>query len=237
MAQEAWRVAKQRVLHTCHHLVFKDLKALSFTGFFCTCADGVRRKIFPALHSYIADTPEHTKLACVMGWPAACYCCKMPRGDHTLDDLVRGRAWEFRTTAEVEDLQAQADAAGGAAARQNPADGLARLRAATKFCDSHGIRWGPTVLRRAGAERPAAVWHTRRTAALTFVLLLPFPQRLAPKRRPPRQPLPWPAPGPAPPRGQRRVAHAHRRLLRAPEERVPAQAHEAPPRGRRQPGR
>lgn len=142
-------MTKQRILAQCHDIVFRGLKKASFTGFTCECADGKTRKVFPALHSYIADTPEHHKLACVLNWPAGCYCCKMPRAaaDRTLGDLTRGGVWALRTTAELEELQRQADAAGDAAARRNPGDPQARLKAATKFCDDKGIRWGPTVLR------------------------------------------------------------------------------------------
>lgn len=143
-------MTKQRILAQCHDIVFRGLKKASFTGFTCECADGKEtRKVFPALHSYIADTPEHHKLACVLNWPAGCYCCKMPRAaaDRTLGDLTRGGVWALRTTAELEELQRQADAAGDAAARRNPGDPQARLKAATKFCDDKGIRWGPTVLR------------------------------------------------------------------------------------------
>jgi hypothetical protein len=153
MAKEAWRVTKQRILAQCHEIVFGQLKKLSHTGFTCECADGQTRKVFPALHSYIADTPEHHKLACVLNWPAGCYCCEMPRAHaaRSLDDLACGGAWPFRTVAELEELQRQADRAGDAAAARSPDDPQARLRAATKFCDGRGIRWGPTVLRCAGA--------------------------------------------------------------------------------------
>ena len=149
MAKEAWRVTKQRILAECHKIVFGELKELSHTGFTCECADGKTRKVFPALHSYIADTPEHHKLACVLNWPAGCYCCKMPRSlaERTLDDLTRQGAWPLRTVPELEELQRQADSAGARAAAAKPDDPQARLRAATKFCDPHGIRWGPTVLR------------------------------------------------------------------------------------------
>lgn len=147
LGKEAWRVTKQRILAQCHEIVFGQLKALSHTGFSCSCADGTTRKIFPALHTYIGDTPEHAKLACVLNWPASCYCCQCPRGKRTLEDLTRRGAWAYRTVAELESLQRQADAAAAAAAAKFPADSLAGLRAASKFCDTHGIRWGPTVLR------------------------------------------------------------------------------------------
>lgn len=169
LAKEAWRVTKQRILAQCHEIVFGQLKKLSHTGFTCECADGHTRKVFPALHSYIADTPEHHKLACVLNWPAACYCCDMPRAhaERSLDDLTRGGAWPFRTVAELEELQRQADRAGDTAAARSPNDPQARLRAATKFCDERGIRWGPTVLRCAGAApqaRPPFPPRVRRCA-------------------------------------------------------------------------
>ena len=244
LAKEAWRVTKQRILAQCHEIVFGQLKKLSHTGFTCECADGQTRKVFPALHSYIADTPEHHKLACVLNWPAGCYCCDMPRAQaaRSLDDLTRGGAWPFRTVAELEELQRQADRAGDTAAARSPNDPQARLRAATKFCDDRGIRWGPTVLRCAVAAprtrppshrvRPVVLPHAA-GPGLTRGLARspPSRQRLAAERRRARQPFPGPPPRPAAPRGQRRVAHVHRRLLRRAEGAVPHDPPEARPRG------
>ena len=139
------------MLAQCHEIVFGKLKQLSHSGFTCECADGQTRKVFPALHSYIADTPEHAKLACVLNWPAGCYACNCPRSQaaRNLDDLTRCGAWAYRTIAELEEIQRQANAAADAAAAASPGDPQARLKAATKFCDDKGVRWGPTVIRRA----------------------------------------------------------------------------------------
>jgi hypothetical protein len=147
-------VTKARMLAQCHELIFGELRAASFTGFECQCADGSTRRVFPAIHSYVADTPEHHKVAAVMGWPAACYCCAMPRnndgGQRTLADIVTAGRWPLRTPREAEQLQQEADAvarsaaaaerAAAAAARRAP-DPTAALRAAAKFCEARGIRW------------------------------------------------------------------------------------------------
>jgi len=159
IGKDAWRATKQRIIAQCHDLILGDLRKDSFTGFDCVCADGQTRKVFPAIHSYIADTPEHHKLAGVMNWPAACYCCNMPRtGERPLDDLVRPDKWSLRTVKEMEELQKQADAiaaaataaeiAAAAAARPpREPEAAAGLRAAVKFCEQKGIVWGAVLLR------------------------------------------------------------------------------------------
>ena len=140
-------MAKQRVIATCHDYILSPLRNASFTGFDCNCADGMTRRLYPALHSYIADTPEHHKLAGVMNWPAACYCCDMPRnGERTFDDIVRPDMWPFRTVADLVKLQADADAAAASARTAHPGDAQAGLRAAVNFCEKKGIRWGPVLL-------------------------------------------------------------------------------------------
>jgi hypothetical protein len=166
LSKAAWRIAKARVLSRCHALVFGELKRLSSTGFAAECADGVHRTVFPALHSYVADTPEAHKLGALMGWPAACSCCAMPRdssSDNTLEDIVQPGRWAFRTVAAHDALQDQADAAAKAAEANNrtavarwqsgaktnasPEDPAAGLRAAYNFCKAHGVIWARTVLR------------------------------------------------------------------------------------------
>lgn len=47
-------MTKARMLAQCHELIFGELRAASFTGFECQCADGSTRRVFPAIHS-LAD--------------------------------------------------------------------------------------------------------------------------------------------------------------------------------------
>jgi hypothetical protein len=170
-------------LERCHDLVFGELKRLSHTGFAAECADGVQRTVFPALHSYVSDTPEAHRLAALMNWPAACSCCDMPRDSsgRTLEDIVQPGRWPFRTVAAHDALQDQADAAAAAAEAANhaaaqrwqsgaktsasPEDPAAGLRAAYKFCKARGIIWGRSVFRcvcaRARARTCVCVWRTR----------------------------------------------------------------------------
>jgi hypothetical protein len=151
LGKEAWRVTKARILHQCHEIVFGELRALSFTGFRCIDAVGQERLVFPAIHSYLGDTPEAHKLASVMGWPAACANCGMPRAaaGRTLDDIVRAGRWPMRTPQQSQDLYDEATEVGNAAAEAHRDDPAARLRAATKFCEERGYRWAPSVLWRA----------------------------------------------------------------------------------------
>jgi hypothetical protein len=123
------------------------------------------RRLYPALHSYIADTPEHHKLAGVMNWPAACYCCDMPRnGERTFDDIVRPDMWPFRTVADLVKLQADADAAAASARTAHPGDAQAGLRAAVNFCEKKGIRWGPVLL---GCAKGRSVRRVHVTTAVS----------------------------------------------------------------------
>lgn len=144
------------------------MKSLSFTGFAAECADGATRNVFPALHSYVSDTPEAQRLACCMGWPAACYCCDMPRhaAGRTLEDITQPGKWAFRTVAGHDALQDEADRVAaeavaanraavvrweaGSRARPSPADAAAGLRAAHKFCEARGAIWARSVLRWGG---------------------------------------------------------------------------------------
>lgn len=170
IGKEAWRVAKARMLATCHELVFGDVKRASFTGFQAACADGVMRKVFPALHTYVSDTPEAQRLAGAMAWPRACYCCNMqPGGNFSLDDITQPGNWAFRTVADHDSLQDEADrlaeeaaAANRAAVRRwesgtkkaaSPADATVALRAAIKYCKEHGVIWARTVFRYAARAR------------------------------------------------------------------------------------
>jgi hypothetical protein len=142
------------------------MKKLSSTGFVADCADGVQRTVFPALHSYVSDTPEAQRLAACMGWPAACYSCDMPRhgmADRPLDDITQPGKWDFRTIAAHDALQDEADGVAAAAVAANradvhrwqsgsktqpsPADAAAGVRAAHKFCEARGIVWARSVLR------------------------------------------------------------------------------------------
>jgi hypothetical protein len=147
LARNAWRITKARLVETCHQIVFGRVKSLSFTGFAADCADGVARTVFPALHSYVSDTPEAHRLACCMGWPAACYCCDMPResAGRTLEDITQPGKWSFRTVAAHDALQVEADRVAaeavaanrvavarweaGSRTRPSPADAAAGLRA------------------------------------------------------------------------------------------------------------
>lgn len=153
------------MLEKCHDIVFREVKQLSSSGFAADCADGVKRTVFPALHSYVSDTPEAQRLAACMGWPAACYSCDMPRhaSDRSLDDITQPGKWAFRTVAAHEALQDEADGVAAAALAKNradvllwrsgsktrpsPEDAAAGVRAAHKFCEARGMIWARTVLR------------------------------------------------------------------------------------------
>jgi hypothetical protein len=133
-------------LNTCRPAA----ERLSFCGFRCADAKGEERLVFPAIHSYLSDTPEAHKVASVMNWPAACANCRMPRdavaSGGTLDDIVRAGRWAPRTPQQSEHLYAEATKAGDAAGKARPDDPAARLRAATNYCEERGHRWVPSVL-------------------------------------------------------------------------------------------
>ncbi|KAI0282932.1 hypothetical protein BC826DRAFT_1093882 [Russula brevipes] len=62
-----------RLFHHCMHRIFQPMEESGRHGIDVVCGDGVVRRVYPILSSYIADYPEQCLVACCM--ENRCPCC------------------------------------------------------------------------------------------------------------------------------------------------------------------